>query len=211
MQMKNYDFLREEMLRNQIISRGIHDKRLHQAFLAVKRHLFVDDSNKAYAYGDHPLSIGYGQTISQPYIVAYMLDQLDLKSTDRVLEIGTGSGYQTALLSHLVQEVYTIEVVEELLNHTKRLLSDLGYENIFYKEDDGHLGWIEKAPFDKIVVTCASSTFPDELINQLKIGGKMIIPVGYSWIQHLYLISKYQDKINKKQLEAVRFVPMIKK
>lgn len=209
--MKDYDLLRKQMLDQQIISRGIHDKRIHQVFLAVKRHLFVGEEYKAYAYGDYPLSIGYKQTISQPYIVAYMLDQLDLKSTDKVLEIGTGSGYQTALLSHLVKSVYTIEVVEEFLNHTRRLLNDLGYYNISYKLDDGHLGWLVKAPFDKIIVTCAASSFPDELINQLKVRGKMIIPVGYSWIQHLYLVTKHKDKIEKKQLEAVRFVPMIKK
>lgn len=209
--MKDYDFLRQQMVKNQIISRGIHNKRIHQAFLDVKRHLFVNKDHRPYAYGDHPLSIGYGQTISQPYIVAYMLDQLDLQSTDKVLEIGTGSGYQTALLSHLVEKVYTVEVVEELLNHTRKLLNDLGNDNITYKLDDGHLGWVEEAPFDKIVVTCAASSFPDELINQLVVGGKMMIPIGNSWIQHLFLVTKTEDKIKKKQLDAVRFVPMVKK
>lgn len=200
---------RKKMVEDQIIARGVSDKKVLNALLKVKRHLFVPANQKEFAYEDHPLSIGFQQTISQPYIVAYMTEFLQLKENDRVLEIGTGSGYQAAVLAELAKEVYTIEIVKELADTAKDRLKDLGYTNVFVKHGDGFKGWKEHAPFDAIIVTAAPDSIPEELVRQLKAGGRMVIPVGPVF-QELYLITKTSQGIEKKMLIPVRFVPMIK-
>ncbi|HKL47734.1 MAG TPA: protein-L-isoaspartate(D-aspartate) O-methyltransferase [Candidatus Izemoplasmatales bacterium] len=209
--MMAYHQVRQEMVKYQIKHRGIHNQAILEAFLSVERHLFVSKELIPYAYDDHPLSIGHHQTISQPYIVAYMMDKLDLKATDRVLEIGTGSGYQTALLAEVVQEVYTVEIKKPLQEKAKKILNQLAYQNIHYHISDGHMGWKTYAPYNKIIVSCASKELPEILIKQLQEQGKMIIPIGSSWFQYLYLIKKEDNQINQIKLDAVRFVPMVKK
>jgi len=209
--MEPIDLVKEQdlMIQEQIINRGIKDKVIIDAFYKVKRHLFVKPNNVEEAYNDYPLDIGYSQTISQPYIVAFMMEKLNIKSSDRVLEIGTGSGYQTALLSLLAKEVYTIEILKPLQEEARKRLDKQGYSNIYYKHGNGYSGWIENCPYDKIIVSCASSYLPTELINQLTNKGEMIIPVGNSFWQDLYLVSKDNILMNKKSLGRVRFVPMV--
>ena len=199
----------DRMIKYQIEGRGVKDAKVISAMRKVQRHLFVPDEYKVHAYDDGPLPIGHGQTISQPYIVAFMTEVLDLQPEDKVLEIGTGSGYQAAILAEIVKEVYTIEIVKTLADEAKNRLENLGYKNINVKCGDGYKGWPERAPFDKIIITAAPAEIPAELINQLKIGGEMIVPVG-SWIQELCLITKTQDGFSKKSLMPVQFVPMIK-
>jgi protein-L-isoaspartate(D-aspartate) O-methyltransferase len=206
-----FDQIRERMVTYQIKKRGIHNPDILKAFLKVERHLFVNKDLIPYAYDDHPLDIGLNQTISQPYIVAYMMDHLDLKASDRVLEIGTGSGYQTALLAEIVYEVYTVEIKKQLQDKAKAILNQMSYQNIHYHIDDGHMGWEAFAPYNKIIVSCASNELPESLISQLQDKGKMIIPIGSSWYQYLYLIKKEDNQIRKTKLDAVRFVPMVKK
>jgi len=201
---------RMEMINEQIIARGIKDKRVLNAMLKVERHKFVPLYLKRFAYRDGPLPIGMGQTISQPYIVALMTELLELKGKEKVLEIGTGSGYQAAILGELAKEVYTIEILQPLAKQAETLLKNLGYKNIKVKCGDGFLGWPEYAPFDAIIVTCAPDKIPEKLLEQLKIGGKMVIPVGTKY-QELKLIIKEKDKIKVKSIIPVRFVPMIKK
>ncbi len=174
----------------------------------VPRHLFVPKMSRIAAYEDHPLSIGYGQTISQPYIVGFMTEAALLQAEDKVLEIGTGSGYQAAVLAELVDKVYTIEIVQPLAEQAEERLKDQGYANIFVRYGDGYKGWPEEAPFDAIVVTAAPNTIPQELVNQLKVGGRMVIPVG-SFYQELYRITKTKEGIKKESLLPVRFVPMV--
>ncbi len=200
---------RKRMVEDQIIKRGISDARVLEAMMKVPRHLFVPRESWDYSYEDHPVGIGHGQTISQPYIVAYMTEVAHLSSTDRVLEIGTGSGYQAAVLAEIVQEVYTIEIIEELANTARQRLEKLGYENIFVKYGDGYQGWKEHAPYDVIIVTAAPDETPQELVEQLKIGGRMVIPIG-SFFQELYLIIKTEKGVEKTTLLPVRFVPMVK-
>jgi protein-L-isoaspartate(D-aspartate) O-methyltransferase len=195
------------MVKTQIIDRGILDKNVINAMKLVKRHLFVDESNWQYAYSDHPVPIGYGQTISQPYIVAFMTDILHLKSTDKVLEIGTGSGYQAAVLAKIAKQVYSIEIVDPLGKRAKKLFAELKYNNISVKIGDGYKGWKEHAPFDAIIVTAAPNHIPKPLIKQLKDGGIMIIPVGSSY-QELVLLKKHKGKLHKNAVLPVRFVPM---
>ncbi|MBN2411036.1 protein-L-isoaspartate(D-aspartate) O-methyltransferase [candidate division KSB1 bacterium] len=199
---------RYQMVENQIKARNVTDKRVLEAMLKVPRHKFVPDRYKKNAYNDNPLSIGFDQTISQPFIVAYMTEALVLTGDERVLEIGTGSGYQAAVLCELAKEVYSIEIVEPLCLHAKKLLAELNYTNFNGRCGDGYAGWPEAAPFDAIIVTAAPDHIPQALVNQLKPGGRMILPVGESF-QKLVLILKNEDgSIRKKDLIAVRFVPM---
>ena len=207
----DYAKLRDRMVENQIVARGISDSRVIKAMKKVERHLFVPDGAKRFAYSDGPLSIGEGQTISQPYIVAFMTECLSLKTDMKVLEVGTGSGYQAAVLAEMVDEVYTIEIVETLGMRSKNLLADLGYDNIFVKIGDGYKGWIEHAPYDAIIVTCAPNRIPDPLKEQLAEGGKMIIPVGGQGIQYLILNTKKNGRIRQVSVLPVRFVPMVNK
>ncbi len=205
-----YEKVRQRMVREQIAARGIKDQKVIQAMLDVPRHLFVPENHERMAYEDRPLPIGEGQTISQPYIVALMTETLDLNEDMSVLEIGTGSGYQAAILAEIVNEVYTIEIIESLAIKAKNTLNDLHYENISFKIGDGYKGWEEKAPFDAIIVTCAPSNIPKPLEEQLKEGGKMIIPLGGSIAQELVLIEKRKGKLIRKEVTSVRFVPMVR-
>ena len=200
---------RNSMVETQIAHRGISDQKVLDAIYKVKRHLFVPERLKKLAYGDHPLPIGYGQTISQPYIVAYMTEAANLKKGDRVLEIGTGSGYQAAVLAEIVKEVYTIEIIKALADTARHRLKDLGYKNIYVKHGNGYLGWPEFMPYDAIIVTAAPDEIPEKLVGQLKRGGRMVIPIG-SFYQELYLITKTEKGIHKKALLPVRFVPMVR-
>ena len=207
-----YEKERNDMVNRQIKSRGINDKNTLNAMKAVKRHLFVPAGYSNNAYEDRPLPIGYGQTISQPYIVAYMTELLNVGLGDTVLEIGTGSGYQAAVLAEIVSQVYTIEIVEELGSSANERLKTLKYDNVEVKLDDGYYGWEEHGPFDGIIVTAASEYIPPPLIEQLKDGGKMIIPVGSPFgVQTLMMITKKGDEVKTSRLIAVRFVPFTRK
>lgn len=197
------------MIEEQILSRGVKDPEVISAMQKVERHLFVPLLFRRFAYSDGPLSIGHDQTISQPYIVAFMTEALRLEQDDIVLEIGTGSGYQAAILAQIAKQVYTIEIIKPLADEARERLKTLGYKNIEVKHGDGYLGWPEYAPFDKIIVTAAPDEIPMELVKQLKVGGKMVIPIG-SFFQELYLITKTKDGFTKKALLPVRFVPMVK-
>ena len=207
---KNEDFQmqREKMVTDQIASRGIKDEKVLSAMRKVKRHLFVPLYLKPAAYMDRPLPIGHNQTISQPFIVAYMTDAADLKPDDRLLEIGTGSGYQAAVLAEIVKKVYTIEILEFLADSAHKRLEALGYDNIKVKYGDGYKGWKEHAPFDVIIVTAAPPDVPQALLDQLAIGGRMVVPIG-SIYQELYLITRTKTGYEKKALLPVRFVPMV--
>ena len=200
---------RKQMVESQIKARGIKDPRVLEAMLKVKRHLFVPSHIRHLAYDDSPLPIGEEQTISQPYIVALMTELLTLKGGERILEIGTGSGYQAAILAELAKEVYTIEILEPLGRQSQGLLKELNYKNIRVKIGDGFLGWPEFAPFDGIVVTCAPDKIPPPLLEQLAEGGKLVIPVGTLW-QNLKLAQKIKGKIKETDIIPVRFVPMLR-
>ena len=207
----NFDKTRKEMVEKQIKARGIKDQKVINAMLKVKRHLFVKKEYWKQAYNDYPLPIGYGQTISQPYIVALMTEVAQLKETDRVLEIGTGSGYQAAILAEIVKEVYTIEIIKELGSIAEKRLKLLGYKNIKVKIGDGYKGWKEYSPFDVIIVTCAPSVIPPVLFEQLAENGRMVLPVGKEGcVQELYLVKKIKGKMVKEKILDVIFVPMIK-
>ena len=199
---------RQKMVKEQIENRGITDKRVLEALRKVKRHLFVPAYLQNAAYDDRPLPIGHAQTISQPYIVAYMTEAAKVGPNDRVLEIGTGSGYQAAVLAEMAKEVYTIEILQPLAESAGRLLKELGYKNLKVKWGDGYQGWKEYAPFDAIIVTAAPSEIPGELVKQLKTGGRMVIPIG-SFFQDLYLLTKTNSGYKKETLLPVRFVPMV--
>jgi len=205
----DYGSARRSMVSRQIIARGVTDQRIISAMGHVPRHLFVPASLRRMAYEDHPLPIGYGQTISQPYIVAYMTEAADLKPTDRVLEIGTGSGYQAAVLAEIADEIYSIEIIKPLADSARAKLAELGYKNIKVKWGDGYEGWPEHAPFDAIIVTAAPAEIPGKLTEQLAEGGRMVVPVG-SVFQELYLITRTDRGITKKALLPVRFVPMVR-
>lgn len=201
---------RNRMVEEQIAGPGrdIRDPRVLEAMRAVPRHAFVPPDVAARAYEDHPLPIGHGQTISQPYIVAFMTEQLAPRPEDRVLEVGTGSGYQAAVLSRLVAEVYTVEIVEPLALKAAQNFSRLGFTNVFVRAGDGYAGWAEKAPFHAIIVTCAPDHVPQPLVDQLKEGGRMIIPVGGLGDQSLILLEKRAGQVARRAVLPVRFVPM---
>ncbi|WP_257305161.1 protein-L-isoaspartate(D-aspartate) O-methyltransferase [Geothrix campi] len=202
---------RARMVHEQIVARGIADPRVLEAMGQVPRHEFIPVGQRGEAYDDWPLPIGYGQTISQPYIVAFMTAALAPKPGDRVLEIGTGSGYQAAVLACLVAEVYTMEIVEPLAQRAAADLKRLGYANVKVRAGDGYHGWPEAAPFDAIIVTCAPEDVPQALVDQLKEGGRMIIPVGSRWgAQELYLLRKTTAGMKRQGVLPVRFVPMVK-
>lgn len=196
------------MVETQIEARGVKDDKVLEAMRKVPRHLFVPENMKLYAYRDEPLVIGEGQTISQPYIVAYMTEALQLKGRERILEVGTGSGYQAAVLAEIVQEVFSVELLESLSLKAQDKLKRLGYKNIHFRIGDGTLGWKELAPYDAIMVTAAPAKVPKALQEQLTIGGKMIIPVGAAF-QELVLLTREKRKYKKKILLPVRFVPLI--
>ncbi|MCK4836528.1 MAG: protein-L-isoaspartate(D-aspartate) O-methyltransferase [Candidatus Aminicenantes bacterium] len=203
---------RHQMVRVDIERRGITDRNVLRAMLNVPRHLMVDKDLRGKAYADHPLPIGEGQTISQPYVVALMTEALQLKSTDRVLEIGTGSGYQAAVLAEIADQVYSIEIRENLASSARKTLKQLGYKNIKVKYGDGYYGWEEYAPFDAIIITAAANHIPPPLIKQLKEEGRFILPLGSTvYYQMLSLITKKKEKISIKQMGSVRFVPMMGK
>jgi protein-L-isoaspartate(D-aspartate) O-methyltransferase len=199
---------RDAMVRTQIAGRGIKDTATLQAMRTVPRHLFVPSSLADSAYQDQPMPIGYGQTISQPYIVAYMTEVIRPKAGQKILEIGTGSGYQAAVLAEIVKQVYTIEIVPELGRTARERLQQLGYRNVQVRVADGYDGWPEQAPFDAIVVTAAADYIPPPLIRQLKDGGRMVIPVGSPFlVQTLMLVEKEKGGIKTTSLTPVRFVP----
>ena len=200
---------REQMIQQQIVARSIRNPRVLGAMSRVSRHLFVNPDQRAEAYQDQALPIEHQQTISQPYIVALMSDQADIKPRHRVLEIGTGSGYQTAILALLAHEVYTVERIEELSKGAQSVLTGLGFTNIFYRIGDGTSGWPEHAPFDRILVTAASAKAPQSLLDQLSDGGKLIIPLGQSDLQMLTVIERRGDQFHSEKLISCRFVPLI--
>lgn len=203
-----YAGLRNKMVETQIRARGVKDKNVLAAMKKVPRHLFVPSQYQSAAYNDRPLPIGQNQTISQPYIVGFMTEAIGPEADDVVLEIGTGSGYQAAVLAEIVKKVYTLEIIPELGMLAKERLHILGYKNIEAKVSDGYYGWGEFAPFDAIIVTAAAAKIPEPLIEQLKEGGKMIIPVGDAYeVQHLVLVTKKNGEAKIKKLFPVRFVP----
>ncbi len=197
------------MVREQIAGRGVRDRRTLEAMRSVPRHLFVPEAWRHYAYADTPLPIGHGQTISQPYIVAFMTEALDLKRTDRVLEIGTGSGYQAAVLAQICSEVYSIEIIEPLASEAAARLKQLGYTRVHLRAGDGYRGWPEAAPFDAIIVTAAPDAIPVVLLEQLAVGGRMVVPVGRGE-QVLVRIRRTKEGYKRENLLPVRFVPMVR-
>ena len=199
---------RQRMVEQQLKPRGIKDQRVLAAMAKVPRQEFVPADERIGAYEDGPLPIDYGQTISQPYIVAFMTEQLRPKPTDRVLEIGSGSGYQAAILAELVTDVYTIEIIEPLAKSAEATMQRLGYKNVHIKVGDGYQGWPEEAPFDAVIVTCAPENVPQPLIDQLQNGGRMVIPVGERFAQQLYLLEKKNGRLKESATLPVRFVPM---
>jgi protein-L-isoaspartate(D-aspartate) O-methyltransferase len=209
----DFTVAREKMVKEQILERGITDQRILNVLLKVKRHLFISPAYRPEeAYGDYPLAIEENQTISQPYIVAIMTYAVAPGKNKKVLEIGTGSGYQAAVLAELVNEVYTIEINAKLSGQSKKLLNDLGYRNIHCRTGNGYLGWPEAAPFDGIIVTCSPDHIPPPLIEQLAVGGRMVIPISYStMVQDLLLVEKLANgKLKKTNLIPVLFVPLIR-
>jgi protein-L-isoaspartate(D-aspartate) O-methyltransferase len=205
-----FDFAaeRQRMVQKQLMTRSINDARVLGAMAKVPREEFVTPESRVASYEDGPLPIGYGQTISQPYIVAFMTEQLRPKPSDRVLEIGTGSGYQAAILAELVLDVYSIEIVEPLAKTAEATLQRLGYKNVHVKSGDGYKGWPEEGPFDAIIVTCAPDKVPQPLVDQLKDDGRMVIPVGDRFAQELYLLEKKNGQLKQSATLPVRFVPM---
>ena len=208
--IEQFEIERQQMVEYQIRDRGIQDKRVLAAMSKVPRHQFVEPPWKDFAYSDRPLPIGYQQTISQPYIVAYMSETAEISPDAKVLEIGTGCGYQAAILGEIAKQVYSIEIIPELAERARQTLSQLGYENIEVKTGDGYQGWAEHAPYDAIIVTAAPEKIPQPLIDQLATNGKMVIPVG-SWHQDIVVLTKTEDQIIEEKTIPVRFVPMRRK
>lgn len=202
-----YERLREEMVQRQIVARGVKNPLVIKAMSNVPRHLFVPAEEVPFAYQDEPRAIGKGQTISQPYIVAFMTEQLQVKPGDRVLEIGTGSGYQAAVLAEIADSVFTIEIIPELAEQASKILKQLSYKNIVVKQGDGYHGWDEKAPFDAIMVTAAPPRIPPKLLEQLKAGGRMVLPIG-EYVQELVVVDKNLNGVTMENVLPVRFVPM---
>ena len=200
---------RERMVSEQLVSRGVSDLNVLKVMSEVPRHLFVDDAMQARAYGDHPLPIASDQTISQPLVVAAMTQALQLQGTEKVLEIGTGSGYQAAVLSRLCAKVYTVERINTLLAGARKVFDQLRYHNILSRLDDGTMGWKEHAPYDAIIVTAGSPEIPEPLIDQLADPGRMVIPVGARDVQELQYLTKEDGEIAVQRLESVRFVSLI--
>jgi len=204
---EGWEALRERMIEYDLEARGIRDERVLAAMRSVPRHLFVPPEEAGSAYADRPLPIGEGQTISQPYVVAFMTEALELGGDERVLEIGTGSGYQAAVLAECAAEVYTIEIVEPLGRRAASVLEELGYDNVHVRIGDGYRGWPEAAPFDAIIVTAAPEHVPQPLVDQLAEGGRMIVPVG-GWDQVLVLLERKGGEVTRRSVLPVRFVPM---
>ena len=209
--MIDFPRVRLKMVEEQLISRGIKDPGVIEAMKKVPRHLFVEEALQNQAYSDHPLPIGEKQTISQPYIVALMTEALQLNGTEKVLEIGAGSGYQTAILAELAQKVFSIERIRSLAIRARKLLFELGYFNVEIKIFDGTYGWIEESPFDAIMVTAGSPDIPQPLLDQLTMGGRLVIPVGDAYVQDLIRLRKKEDGIHKEDLGGCRFVKLIGK
>ncbi|MBI4652366.1 protein-L-isoaspartate(D-aspartate) O-methyltransferase [Candidatus Desantisbacteria bacterium] len=207
----DYSGLRNKMVDEQIIKKGIKDERVINAMRKIPRHLFVNEALAHRAYGDYPLPIIESQTISQPYMVGFMTEMLDTAKTHKILEIGTGSGYQTVILAELADKVYTIERYNTLVVKAREIFNKLNYNNIVMKTGDGSLGWKEFAPFDRIIVTAGAPVIPEKLINQLNPNGKMIIPVGDYHLQKLMFIEKNDEKISIKELSGCMFVPLVGK
>jgi len=201
---------RQQMVETQIRARGVTHPRVLEAMAKVPRHRFVAEKDIGSAYGDFPIAIGFGQTISQPYIVAFMTEALDVEPTDKVLEIGTGSGYQAAVLGELAREVYTIEIVPELAERSARLLKELGYANVHVRSGDGYAGWPEHAPFDAVIVTAAPDHVPQPLVDQVKVGGRLVVPVGRG-DQDLLVLTRTTTGLREEQRIPVRFVPLTRK
>jgi protein-L-isoaspartate(D-aspartate) O-methyltransferase len=209
--MIDFPRVRSKMVEEQLISRGVKDPRVIAAMKKIPRHLFVEEALQNQAYTDHPLPIGEKQTISQPYIVALMTEALDLKGTEKVLEIGAGSGYQTAILAELAQKVFSIERIRSLAIKARKLLFELGYFNVEIKIFDGTYGWVEESPFDAIIVTAGGPDIPQPLLDQLAVGGRLVIPVGDAYVQDLIRLRKKEDGIHKEDLGGCRFVKLIGK
>lgn len=209
----NFDFqkARKKMVEEQIIARGIKDPKVIASMKKVPRHLFVEEALQSQAYGDHPLPIGEKQTISQPYMVALMTEALELKGREKVLEIGAGSGYQTAILAEMALHVFSIERIRSLTIQARKLLYELGYLNVEIKFSDGTCGWLEESPFHAIIVTAGGPDIPQALIDQLMIGGRLVIPVGDSHIQNLMIVTKTEEGVRKEDLGGCRFVKLIGK
>ncbi len=200
---------RERMVERQIKARGVEDADVLRAMEAVPRHAFVPPEQAEEAYADHPLPIGFGQTISQPYIVAYMTEIVQVREGEKVLEIGTGSGYQAAVLAEITPHVYSVEIIADLYERASRVLDELGYDTVRLKHDDGYYGWEEYAPYDAIVVTAAPDHMPQPLVEQLADGGRMVIPVGPPGAyQALWLVEREGEEIKTERLMGVRFVPL---
>ena len=207
---EQFELERKQMVEYQLRDRGIQDERVLTAMSKVPRHQFVDSSWRDLAYSDRPLAIGHQQTISQPYVVAYMTEAAEISPDAKVLEIGTGCGYQAAILGEIAQKVYSIEIIPQLAELARQTLGQLGYGNIEIKTGDGYQGWIENAPYDAIIVTAAPEHIPQPLIDQLATNGKMVIPVG-TWYQDMIVLTKTTDRIVQKKTIPVRFVPMRRK
>jgi protein-L-isoaspartate(D-aspartate) O-methyltransferase len=206
----NLQGLRDRMVETQIVARDLRDAAVLRAMRRVPRHLFVPDDLRQSAYDDRPLPIGRGQTISQPYIVAYMSEALQLTGGHTVLEIGTGSGYQAAVLAEIVRQVYSIEIIPDLADTARQALARAGYRNVEVRTGNGYLGWPERAPFDRIIVTAAPPEIPQALVDQLAVGGIMVVPVGTSH-QEIVVVTKTPDGATEKRTIEVRFVPMVSK
>ncbi len=204
-----YARARKTMVETQLIPRGIKDRRVISAMLKVPRHLFVDEALRAQAYSDYPLPIGEGQTISQPFMVAFMTEALKLEGTEKVLEIGTGSGYQTAILAELAEMVYSVERIPSIADRARKTLDSLGYSNIAIRIGDGTLGWEEFAPFDAILVTAGAPDIPPPYMEQLAEGGRLVIPVGGEFVQELVRLTKKKERIVRENLGGCRFVKLI--
>ena len=203
---------RLEMVSSQIEARGVRSQRVLEAMRKVERHRFIPPDGQAFAYRDSPVPIGQGQTISQPYIVGCMTEAIDPQPGDRVLEIGTGSGYQAAVLAEMGSQVFTIEIIPELATSAARLIGELGYDRVHVRQGDGYLGWPDKAPFDKVIVTAAPEEIPTALVQQLRTGGTMVLPVGpQGGVQQLFLLRKTDEgNVRQERVIPVRFVPMVR-
>jgi len=205
----DFALARKKMVQEQLATRGIKDKRILDAMMKVPRHLFVEEGLWHQAYGDFPLPIGDGQTISQPYIVALMTEALQLTDDDKVLEIGTGSGYQAAILAELTAHLFSIERISSMASKARKILDELGYANVLIRVSDGTLGWQEEAPFAGIIVTAGAPAIPPTLVDQLEVGGRLVIPVGNEYSQTLLKVVKQEKGYREKDLGGVRFVKLI--